>query len=620
MLEEYPRKKKMVRKNRRKISKKGLSTIIVTLILILISLVAIGVFWVVIQNLIDGNTENVGLDKLTLSAEIKGVNIDNSSNNVTLAIKRNVGEGDLVGMKFVFYNDSSTEIIAQDFELEQLVERKFVLHLVMNVSTLTKISIVPLFRSSKGEENVGNIADSYDVRTGKRIETPTTEPPAGCTPTVNPCGSAVCGTAQNGTCGNVSCGTCGSGYDCIGGTCVLQLTNTYYVDRNNLSGLCNDAYVKTENNLTHPWCTIQRAANLVVAGDTIIVHPGIYNERITFSSGHSGSAGNKITFKAEPRRASVVLNGFNTQNSNYLRIEGFNITNKRTEWDMVYGVWLMSSYVEVVDNYFYDINDSAVRGPLGTPYPTGGYIVNNTIYRCKTGLFINAHNTLIENNNVERLIYLQSSWVNDCDYARFFGENITFKNNRFYGTSLAEIGSAHADCFQTYTNNGEITRNILFQNNSCSDAHQGLMASNTQATDSYNLTFKNNLFFNLWAFGVGSSGIRNITMEHNTLVNTTYYGFTFSEATTSEVNGKNNILYNVQTPYATQTSAVATFDYNLRYLCGAPNPAGLAGVHDLVDVNPLFVNLNNKDFRLQSGSPACNGGEGGTYLGAYPCN
>jgi len=208
-----------------RIEKKGLSTIIVTLILILLSLVSIGVFWVVVNNLIQGNTENIGLDKLTVSTEILAVGVDNLSNNLTMSIKRNVGAGNMVGMKFVFYNDSDTEIVTENFQLEQLGERQFVFHLSMNISTLSTISIVPIFGSSNGEENVGNVADSYNVKTGKRIETPTTEPPAGCTPTVNPCGSAVCGTAQNGTCGNVNCGSlggnCSEGYICNpSGQCV----------------------------------------------------------------------------------------------------------------------------------------------------------------------------------------------------------------------------------------------------------------------------------------------------------------------------------------------------------------------------------------------------------------
>ncbi|MDD5012383.1 MAG: hypothetical protein PHQ66_01930 [Candidatus Nanoarchaeia archaeon] len=202
-------------------NKRGLSTIIMTLIIILVSLVAVGIFWVVVQNLIKGSSENIGFGSLTLNAEIKGVQIDNSSNNVSLIVKRNTGEGDMTGIKFIFYSDDKNEIIEQDIQLEELEQKSFHFHLAMNVSLLTKISIYPIFLSG-GKENVGNIADSYDVKTGTRIVIP----PSGCTPTTNPCGSRICGNIANGTCGSISCGTCSVGTCNATGQCATSCVPT----------------------------------------------------------------------------------------------------------------------------------------------------------------------------------------------------------------------------------------------------------------------------------------------------------------------------------------------------------------------------------------------------------
>jgi parallel beta-helix repeat protein len=44
-----------------------------------------------------------------------------------------------------------------------------------------------------------------------------------------------------------------------------------------------------------PWRTIQKAANTAVAGDTVLVHPGIYAERVVIQN--SGTSGNPITFE-----------------------------------------------------------------------------------------------------------------------------------------------------------------------------------------------------------------------------------------------------------------------------------------------------------------------------------
>ncbi|MDD5012396.1 MAG: hypothetical protein PHQ66_01995 [Candidatus Nanoarchaeia archaeon] len=203
-------------------NKRGLSTIIMTLIIILISLVAVGIFWVVVNNLIKGGTEEVSFGRLTLSAEIKGVDIENSSNNVSLLIKRNVGEGDITGMKFIFYSDDKNEIVEQEIQLEELEQESFTFHLTMNVSLLTKISIAPIFSSSDGKESVGNIADTFDVKTGTRIVIP----PSGCTPTTNPCGSRICGNIANGTCGSISCGTCSVGTCNSTGQCATSCVPT----------------------------------------------------------------------------------------------------------------------------------------------------------------------------------------------------------------------------------------------------------------------------------------------------------------------------------------------------------------------------------------------------------
>ncbi len=145
-------------------SKLGLSTVIVTLILILISLIAVGIVWVVVNNLIQGSSENIGLDKLTFSAEISQVHLDNSSNNVSFTITRKVGAGNIVGMKFVFENSTGNEISTEMFTLAELSSRKFLIHLNMDVSVLKKISIVPLFKASKGEYTIGNTVATYNFK------------------------------------------------------------------------------------------------------------------------------------------------------------------------------------------------------------------------------------------------------------------------------------------------------------------------------------------------------------------------------------------------------------------------------------------------------------------------
>ena len=48
----------------------------------------------------------------------------------------------------------------------------------------------------------------------------------------------------------------------------------HYVD-NKPGSNCNDAYTKSENSQSQPWCTIQRAADLLTAGDTVYIREGV---------------------------------------------------------------------------------------------------------------------------------------------------------------------------------------------------------------------------------------------------------------------------------------------------------------------------------------------------------
>ncbi len=207
---------------------RGLSTIVVSLIIILLALVAIGTVWFAVNNLLKTGTEQVGFGKLTFSAEIQEVNIDNSSNNVSLIIERNHGKGEVSGIKFIFYNETGTEIITEDFALKELEPKKFTFHLGMNVSSIIKVSIAPIFISN-GKKTVGNIVNAYEIKE----KTPEDATCAVCAPATCASLGYNCGSGYaNGTCDEtLNCGTCsGNERSCSLGTCVC---NSGFGDCNN---------------------------------------------------------------------------------------------------------------------------------------------------------------------------------------------------------------------------------------------------------------------------------------------------------------------------------------------------------------------------------------------------
>lgn len=125
----------------------------------------------------------------------------------------------------------------------------------------------------------------------------------------------------------------------------MQMKTTYVVSAP-LASLCllamaalgDQYYVATDGNdanpgsMAQPWRTIQKAANTLVAGDTVIVRVGTYPERITTVRGGTNES-SRIIFEAE---GQVTMRGW-VVNHAYITLNGFDITgHSGTSTDAAY--------------------------------------------------------------------------------------------------------------------------------------------------------------------------------------------------------------------------------------------------------------------------------------------
>src|SRR5882757_7855999 len=78
--------------------------------------------------------------------------------------------------------------------------------------------------------------------------------------------------------------------------------STYFVDGASLGGTCNDSNSGTS--LASPFCTIQKAATVATAGDTVAIRGGTYRETVTASN--SGTTNNPITYQAYNSETPVI--------------------------------------------------------------------------------------------------------------------------------------------------------------------------------------------------------------------------------------------------------------------------------------------------------------------------
>ncbi len=129
-------------------NKKGLSTIVATLLIILLTLVAVGIIWVVVRNVVQGGSEQVDIDAKCLQANVVATNvvvITADSYDVTLS--RQGGGEAIGGVMLVFMNASKTSSYATNISED-----------IVPLSTITRTVVI----SSTDPNYVAN-ANQVDV-------------------------------------------------------------------------------------------------------------------------------------------------------------------------------------------------------------------------------------------------------------------------------------------------------------------------------------------------------------------------------------------------------------------------------------------------------------------------
>jgi flagellin-like protein len=144
---------------------KGISTIIATIIMILFVIIASGVVWVVIQNILSEETEGIssGLERITLGIVESSVNTSDPS-EISFIINRDIGKGNLAKIKIILYNEEG-ESFAEDVDASALTElgsKKFTIE-TGGLTDINKISIAPIIESSSGKETLKGIVDTYKI-------------------------------------------------------------------------------------------------------------------------------------------------------------------------------------------------------------------------------------------------------------------------------------------------------------------------------------------------------------------------------------------------------------------------------------------------------------------------
>lgn len=392
-------------------------------------------------------------------------------------------------------------------------------------------------------------------------------------------------------------------------TSLYQASSNSYVGTFYVSTTGNDNNKGTSSS---PWRTVQKAANTLTAGQTVLVQAGTYSERVRVT--RSGSSGSIITFQAQ---GTVVMQGFNVQAS-YVKIDGFEIAN--TSGSSIFdrsggsGVYLDGSNDIISNNYIHYTSAAAIY--LTTSANNNLVSGNRIAYGVECGIYVQGTNNLVDSNDVSHTRDVNDS---DANGIEFFGTGNIFRMNHIHDIILSDSPgqSPHIDGFQTW---GPAS-NIIFEQNivDLTDTdNQGMTIEGPQVG---NIMIRNNIFITHVADGyspcinLGDTGpVTNTTIANNDMIAANgpveYAIWIFQYARTVVV--KNNVMYdhgnNIE-PYIQIDSGASGLDIGSNAIFKSDNqmPKGGCQVNDFCflnpSVSPAFVNVAANDFHLKSTSP-----------------
>ena len=387
---------------------------------------------------------------------------------------------------------------------------------------------------------------------------------------------------------------------------------TYYVGPNG-----NDANPGTE---ARPWRTVQKAADVAGAGDTVYIREGIYNEIVTVQNS-GGGVDDYITFASYPRE-TATLDGaglgvgksaavFNIGYKSYIKVSGLRVVNSTGAGIKAFH----SSHLVFEDNYTRDTYSSGI----GVWYSSSIVVDGNTV--------VNARCVSLEEGGHEEFITLGGVTDfrvsnNEAYYEGmegYFGAiGIDVKepggNGEVYGNYLHDIKQDSGIYIDAWDG---LISDVKIYNNRVHRCRNGVVLGSERGGTVRNVKVYNNVLSWLGWTGVlvhrpPAGGSR----ENVAILNNTVYGSTSNGGagiyiqSTDVVNVvvRNNIVAFgpkcVGQIRATSMENVVA-DHNLVY-----DPVNFTDeeVPGSIEADPKFVDPLGNDFHLLPGSPALDSG------------
>ncbi|MDX1700258.1 MAG: right-handed parallel beta-helix repeat-containing protein, partial [Melioribacteraceae bacterium] len=422
----------------------------------------------------------------------------------------------------------------------------------------------------------------------------------------------------------------------------------------------------------HPWKTIQKAANTLVAGDTVFVRGGIYSEFVQIKNKGTKDAG-PITFSAYPGEKPII-DGTNLtmgsgksallylSNASYVTVDGFELRNLTSKSSSHYPAGIRiregGQHIQLLNNNVHDISVPLSGGNGHGIHVYGNssssirniIIRNNEVHHLNTGRsealtlsgnidgFTVDHNQVHDNNNIGiDIAGFYGACTNCIDQARngVVTDNLVYNNssvkNPAYGGVYA-AGGIYADG----ATNVVIERNISYGNDFGIE-----LASENKGKQTSNIIVRNNLIRHNNAAGIimggassANGGSTKNLILNNSLIENDQLNQGYGEITLQWNNVDNQILNNILVNKSNKvfvqknntSGSGNTVDYNLLFSSIKQDSTHWkwqgtsysswdlyqkATGHDSHSIfaNPKFASPDEFNYRLLNNSPGLNIGK-----------
>lgn len=133
-------------------NKRGLSAIVATLIIILLVLVAVGIIWVVVRNVIQGGAEQVDLNTKCMAVDVRAVGVTGEDGNYSVTLKRVAGGEEIAGVKIALFNNTANSGVLDGFLILSELETRTETFEETNITNANKLEFTVYFEDESGNE------------------------------------------------------------------------------------------------------------------------------------------------------------------------------------------------------------------------------------------------------------------------------------------------------------------------------------------------------------------------------------------------------------------------------------------------------------------------------------